>query len=684
LTVALLTARAVAPGEDPGLLNDPPASTGLTITLLWLLAALGAALWRLWARGGPWRGGLVEAGLFAAVVLGFVSAAAAVYKHPSRLIAWEWAALFAAFLLVRQLAAGPADRHALFAVFLANAAALSSQAAFQTAKGAAVTSVFSRPDAFAAWLALFAPGLIAAVVVCRIGRAGRWLTAATVVVALLGVVGLAGALWWAFGPAAADEAPLVERWGVTWRLIGSRPWLGVGPGNFAAAFPQFAGPDDLPAADPRNFVLELAATGGVFVPLAVLFALGAFFVRAVRALVARRMAQPGQGAPGTTDRPAIRWEYYLGGMFGLVLGFVVRVGGASHTGEIFGEGMTSAGRCLVWFAALALFERVGWSDRVRTAALTAGVAAMLLTLTVCGGMGTLGVATALWAAVALALNGLPQPQHAWLNRHLVSRLLPVPAVAAAALWFYLAVFGPVADAAARTREASEHAEAYSRVVADRDRRLLPPDKGIKAARELQGVIDKLESARKEDPDDARTYVELARWKGEYWMILNVQEGKQSALQEQIGREAVASAGRTTQLAPPYPDGYTAEYDLRTTFARRTPALPGLGVGLAFRAFERENRLPLPPQPSPGQIEYSERRKEQYRLAGEALLRYVDHDPADARLRWQIADAFYKAENEDRWREQAEEALRLDELATRPARKLTDAQRDKLRARLAPG
>jgi hypothetical protein len=674
----------VAPGEDPGLLHDPPASTGLTITLLWLLAALGAALWRLWARGGPWRGGLVEAGLFAAVVLVFVSAATAVYQHPSRLIAWEWAALFAAFLLVRQLAAGPADRHALFAVFLANAAALSSQAVFQTVKGAAVTAVFSRPDAFAAWLALFTPGLIAAVVACRTGRAGRWLTAAAAVVALLGVVGLAGALWWAFGPAAADEAPLAERWRVTWQMIGSRPWLGVGPGNFAASFPQFAGPDDLPAADPRNFALELAATGGVFVPLAVLFALGAFFVRAVRALGAWGLTQAGPGTPETADCPAVRWEYYLGGMCGLVLGFVVRIGGVSNTGEIFGEGITSAGRCLVWFAALALYERVGWTDRGRTAALTVGVAAGVLALTVCGGVGTLGVATALWAAVALALNGLPQPEHAWLNRSLASRLLPVPAVAAGALWFYLAVFGPVADAAARTREASEHGAAYARLVAGKDRRLLPPDTGIKAARELQKGLDALAAAAKADPDDARTYVELARWKGEYWSILNVQEGKQSALQEQIGKEAVASAALTTQLAPPYRDGYEAEYERRTTFARRTPALPGLGMGLAFRAFELENRLPLPPQPSPGQIEYSERRKEQYRLAGEALLRYVDHDPADARLRWRVADAFYKAEDEDRWREQAEEALRLDELATRPARKLTDAQRDKLRARLDPG
>ncbi len=194
MTTALLAARMLAPGEDPGLVHYDSAAVNLLLVLLWLLAAVALAVWRVWSRRGDWRGGLVETALLVAVVvLAFVASETAYYKHPARLIAWDWLVLFLAVCLVRQLAVSAADQRALFGVFLAGAAALSFQAVYQsTVLGVPASATFTRPDTFAAWLALFLPGLIAAVIVCRPGRAPRWQTVFTAVFALLGAAAFGG------------------------------------------------------------------------------------------------------------------------------------------------------------------------------------------------------------------------------------------------------------------------------------------------------------------------------------------------------------------------------------------------------------------------------------------------------------------------------------------------------------
>src|SRR5262249_37364400 len=155
-------------------LSDP---LGMVLTMLWLVAAAGWAVWRFWLRpasqekasrndakqppssaaitpatfltgvttdpthdGGDrsahaseadprnWYGGLVQTVLLVTVALVFLSAeVAARYKFPARLIAWEWFGLFVAFFVVRQLAVTPTEQRGLFAVVLAGAAALAAQ-----------------------------------------------------------------------------------------------------------------------------------------------------------------------------------------------------------------------------------------------------------------------------------------------------------------------------------------------------------------------------------------------------------------------------------------------------------------------------------------------------------------------------------------------------------------------------
>src|SRR4051794_24891420 len=129
-------------------LSDPG---NMVLTMLWLVAGIGWAAWRLVAhlsrrragpgqaadeppRPGDWYAGPIELALLVLVTMTWVSAgAAAHYKHPARLIAWEWVGLFVTFFLVRQLAVRPAEQHGLFAAFLAGAVALSAHAAYQAA-----------------------------------------------------------------------------------------------------------------------------------------------------------------------------------------------------------------------------------------------------------------------------------------------------------------------------------------------------------------------------------------------------------------------------------------------------------------------------------------------------------------------------------------------------------------------
>ena len=196
---ALLTARMLAPGEDPGMLQNMSSPSNLLLPLLGVLAAVGLAGWRLWSRQGDWRGGWVEAALLAAVVLAFLSAESAVYRHPARLIAWDWLTYFIVVCLVRQLTVSPGDQQALLAVMLAGAASLAAQPLYQGAfLHVPLSATFAQPGAFVAWLALFLPGMLTAHYICRYGQVHRGLTAWTAMFAVLGAAAFVVATVWIF------------------------------------------------------------------------------------------------------------------------------------------------------------------------------------------------------------------------------------------------------------------------------------------------------------------------------------------------------------------------------------------------------------------------------------------------------------------------------------------------------
>jgi hypothetical protein len=731
LVIALVVARPLVLGEDPGLLNPLTGSASLALALFWLLAAVGWALWRVFFRQGTWYASGVEAGLLGVVGLLFVSAAwTARYQHPAWLIAWEWVVLLVAFCLVRQLVRTADDNRGLLAAILATAVSLAAYAAYQYVielpsnrallddpeelrqelarqqvfvnagdpqldmwrKRILMNNVFAtfaHPNTFAGYLALLLPAAVglAAVGWRRQPRSGyAWATAGCAVLlalalwlthsrgALLGVVvagvavaaayvwrlswrvrvwfasGVAGltllfvAAWWAgwlssgFGKDTRSASSRLDYWSATWDLIGDHPWLGVGPGNFGREYPRHM----LPTAyeklqDPHNFALEMWVSCGVFGLLALLIALAAFFRRTRAAW--RIAAGPPAAPPSLLPLdPSQRWTFYLGGAAGLLFALLLRAFG--EPGEnIIREAVASGVRSVIWFLAFALFDSIPWTGPSRTLALTAGVLALLVNLTVSGGIGFPALATLLWVVAALALNG-NQPDRVWTARGWLGRVLPLP-VLTVVLLLYLSVFLPVSDCLTARDEARRYFEPALGLIHEAlDQTPTASDAASKimtAGTYLhRGVLKPLEQAAAADPTNAGPLVELANWNRERWRLFPGERG--------LREKAVGYARRAQKLDPDGKDGYLAEYYLYVTFARHA----------------KQNAA------------------EQYASAAAALEKAVRLDPTEARLRFLLAEAYFGSGNTVGGRQEAEKAWQRDQEATEPVRKLEPPQREQVR------
>ena len=365
-------------------------------------------------------------------------------------------------------------------------------------------------------------------------------------------------------------------------------------------------------------------------------------------------------------------------MFGLVLGFIIHMStGDRSQSEILDEGVFACVRCVVWLAAFVLFDLLPWTKRVRVAALTLGVAAMLLVLCVVPGAGLPAVAVALWAAVALALNALPQPAYA-VNRLALMRILPLFMTAAVALLFLLNVFNPVVSSAEKVQVALQAGKIYS-TAAQKDSR-------VRAAFVKTKVLAPLAEAAKDDPDDARARILQANWNLVLWKL-------------RAGDilQALACAHQAEKLDPHGAGGWGVEYQIRMEFAARswkpspirpTPARPWgrpiafflrklgrLSVPRSGKESKRRSRIRAAVQANNNNEINLFVAVVQYQEAAAVLERYLPNAPNNAALRYQLAETLYKAREDGRCREVAEETLQLDAAASHPL--LTDEQRRKL-------
>jgi hypothetical protein len=759
LVTALLVARPLVLGEDPGLLDLLSGTSGLILSMLWLIAAAAWAVWRAWFKQNTPLFGGVELGLAAVTAVIFLSSlVAAHYQRPALLIAWEWLILVLAFCLIRQLARRPEDVRGLLAVLVASGVSLSVHAIYQFAvelprhwalannpqkllEELAKIDVYLAPDdphlefykkrfampfvyatfahanAFAGYLALLFPialgWALAARRLIRDVRVYFAFACALLIAVALGLTQSRGAIlgtllagsgalavyywraWWrwkvwllagfavlgvlcfaasrtsvgakAVGKATESFALRNDYWRATWNMIADHPWLGVGPGNFGRHYTRYMLPSAFETIrDPHNFALELWSTSGVFAMLALLATLGVFFHRVSGEwLVVSRGVASGKKPQGethpTTGRSlltthhsplATRWDLYIGGMAGLLLGFLLRAGDLSLD-VLPTEAVLSGVRSIVWLAVFALLEGIPWTGPSRTLALVAGVTALLLNLCISGGIAWPSVAQPLWAVAALALLSTPQSALHYPSRRysVLSRALPLPILAGVAVVYLLLVFWPV------TRSVSYQAEAWGHygndpglagwrnVMAPRWRAQMAEagfDKG-KATRDAdlyltRNILSPLLFAVREDPSDSKPPIELARWYLEEWGLFAALEQNQLAA-ESIKR-AVASAKRAQLIDRDNKEAFAREYEVYRQLAERYPG----------RATEFLKNALAP------------------------LKKWVDLHPTEAALQYQLAATLMQVDNHVDARQHAAKALELDRLATSEDRHLTAAQR----------
>lgn len=580
---------------------------------------------------------------------------------------------------------------------------------------------YAHPNSYAGFLVLWLPGLIGAVIVSRrmqdvprrglgmrtvltalcaiLGLAALWLTHSRGALLGLAAAGLGvgllvygcqlrkhalaalivfvvsigsvygvwqtGLLTTGMGKSGNTIAQRLEYWRTTWLMIRERPWLGVGPGNFGENYPRL-----MPASseekikDPHNFALEMWATCGVFALLTLVTTLAVFFYQVTRdqrrAGGVSSLIYPshqGADAPRSPEQP-VRWEFYLGGMFGLLLGFVLRVNTATPS-SILAETYSAAVRSVVWFAAFALLESLAWTDRGRVVALTTGIAALLLNLCVSGGIGFPSVAGPLWIAVALALNAAALRPVAWLSRAGAPMILPLPIFLGLFLGYGIYILYPVLASDGLMREALQAVGYYQ------SERIKPPSEQSGGIRDhsdrfiQRGVIDRLNQAAQLTPDDARIFVQLAWGTNVLWEL-----GRRKTARElPLAKLALDYAGRATELDKRGAAGYLVQYQIRMTYAKINEDL----------AEQMRKRHADP-------VEINEREynaREQCKFAAETLEKFLPNDPHDTELHYALWRAWSKAGEKAKSREHAETALELDGLLTQRARKLEDEHRKEL-------
>jgi O-antigen ligase len=432
----------------------------------------------------------------------------------------------------------------------------------------------------------------------------------------------------------------LDYWTATWAMIRDHPGLGVGPGNFGREYPRYMVPTYYEKVqDPHNFALELWATSGLFGVVALLGALAALFWH-TRA--AWGTARPVAAVPQPPYDPARRWTFYLGGAAGLLVGFLLRAGGLSGD-DILVEGFVSGARSVLWFAVFALLDGIPWSGPTRLVALLAGVVALLINLTVSGGIGLPSVALPLWVVAALALNTLEHSPREWSAASWVGRYLPLPLTAGLVLAYIAFIFQPITEAAAQLQKARERYGAYEQGLQQLLQGLDKETKPEVRWRALAGAVSRLSTdildpllrANRADPGDVLPLAELAHW---YGQMAKLDPGNRD-----LARKAVDFAEKAQKLDPDGNEGFLAESRVRVQFAEQDKA----------------------------------HAVEEYGYVARALRAAVRNDPTEARLRYEFAEALFKAHNAVEGRREAEEALRLDELAPQPSRKLKSRQREQV-------
>jgi hypothetical protein len=685
---ALIVARPLVSGEDPGRLHSPEAMSGVILNLLWMIAAFAGAIW---LAGSPRNGfrGWIPLGLIAlALLIGAGGAVVRCYHHPAWLIFGEWATLPLIFVMARELGSDTDSKAdtagGLLAAVLASAVSLAGYGVYQNLVEPAglpnpdaifefstATSLeadylgatpepprgicrgtFERSDTLVAVLLLAAPALVVFSLTNQRWRSRVGMAVAAVVIAVL-VLAMRGG-------ASLERAR--TGWASAGRMIAERPLLGVGAGNFdrhsprlqAAEFPYLV-------SDASSGYLELAATGGVLT-------LAAFTV--VVGLTLARMSRQADGAPGTANSPdqvvesMPRWEFYLGGVAGLLLGLFLRlidVPASEAPESVFGVGVAAVARALVWFLAFALFEAVAWHTPLRRKAIIGGLVLVLLYGLISSTVLYPAVAQWFWVMAGLGLAGTASKEGANAPRRLW-RLAPVPILFVVMTAYLLVAVVPVLGSSLGVAEARRAARHYPKIHEKAARATPGLDQKKKGEAALdyvvKDILKPLDDAKNADPFDETAYLEIASWLRILW---NIAPNENFELALQPNRKAV-------ELDP-----YGA-----------APLLQQFRLRLAFAALSVRYFKPKPDgKYDPKDVSHVADLREKNFAEARALIEQIkERDAAlEPRLRYRLAQALLNVKDPERYKQadaEAKLALELDSKAPGPRWKLPPEPRRQAR------
>ena len=558
--VALVVARPLVSGDDPGRLRLTTGGGSVSFNLCVLLLFVATAIWRLrYATTGTRERPFLPLALATLGLFAFVSSQLGDrYARPGVFIAWEWICLGVAVHLARRLAGSSSDARSVVHVIVATSVSIASLAIYQSLTeplglqsldvskpnispqlvgddefypelnrsnlvAKSPRGTFDSPATLLLFLLLLLPIAFVSAKAGFATKRGRWLMAIPIIIGL----GIIAALF------ARPFAENRDAWGMAADMLRSRMWLGVGPGNFSR---MAADPSIVPSA-----WVELAATIGLIGLVLFLVAIGFAFWRAI---------SPTR-EPTTNPNEIRRWEFHVGGAAGLVLGFVWAYGDVpaeSPPNEVFKLGAAAVFRAIVWFVAFAFLESVRPSTRAIVRAIVVGAAVVVLLgpISEASSRPTLLFPAFVLLTMAANLRGSP----AEVQDGKWARAVRT-AVAMAAIMLTVAYLVMACLPAWATASAVRKARISSRHFPERDREVDRARPGATRATALThsrgfllaNIIGPLHDATERDPSNAALWLELARWRRPLWRYQLTADPENAARVADDTRKAAEIAGQ---------------------------------------------------------------------------------------------------------------------------------------------
>ncbi|WP_020473171.1 tetratricopeptide repeat protein [Zavarzinella formosa] len=584
---ALVVARPLVYGDDPGRLRLTTTGGSVSLNLGVWLVLLGFAGWRIVVgQSIRWRGTLPAAALAGVGVAAMWSSRReGVYQRPGEHIAWDWLTLAAAFFVARQLTGRAADRRGFLNVLLAGAVSIASigmvqrfgpalgvpsteavildarpdlvgSEEFQPQLNAATTATglvhgtLESPEAYLIFLLMALP-----VALVTSLAAGNRFKVALPVLLIAGVLALfAGSLFSGSVATSISEG---------FRLFREHPMWGTGPGNFS----RMAADGNL--ASGSAWLTLAASMGGI----AAMLALIAF----VPVEVLRR------SAVSDTEEPisGTRWEFYLGGIGGLLIGFVASVAqmpSEAPVWEVYNVGGFAIGRGVVWLVAFGILEQLRPSPRLLSRAVACSVVVVLLA----GFFTEAALSQIILFTTVILLALLAASRDELVSANIVEKpwMRPVAvsgAVLAASVivCYVLLAAGP----AWQTAEAVRKSRTASRFYPDIERQIDLGKGNIDRANARHKtinflnyqVLNPLRAAAEKDPNNATLLLEISRWERPLWRQLLHADPKEAPA---LGKDILFRADKAAKLDPRNIAGEQAVLEALILYRKESNSKPG--------------------------------------------------------------------------------------------------------------